>query len=181
MPHAFMPTGRRLHIGGTLRAPGWEVLNAQPGQHVDHVGDAGDLSRFAHDSFDEVYASHVLEHLDPRLALEPTLKEWRRVLRPGGRLCVSVPDLEVLCELFLDRDRLNLNERFTVMLMMFGGHADPYDRHELGFDEPFLVHFLRSAGFVGVRRVRSLQRFEDTSELEFKGRRISLNVIAEKP
>jgi predicted SAM-dependent methyltransferase len=178
---SFPPTGRRLHIGGTLRAPGWEVLNAQPGPHVDHVGDAKDLSRFAEDSFDEVYASHVLEHLDPRLAMEPALKEWRRVLRPGGMLCVSVPDLEVLCELFLDRERLSVNERFTVMLMMFGGHVDPFDRHELGFDEQFLAHFLRSAGFVDVRRVPSLQRFQDTSEQEFKGRRISLNVMAEKP
>jgi predicted SAM-dependent methyltransferase len=91
-----------------------------------------------------------------------------------------VPDLRVLCELFLD-PKLDANDRFTVMLMMFGAHGDPYDRHEVGFDEQFLAHFLRSAGFVGVRRVESLQRFQDTSELRFKGRRISLNVVAEKP
>src|SRR5262245_32947651 len=174
-------TGRRLHIGGTARAPGWEVLNVQPGDHVDHVGRAEDLSRFPDGTFDAVYASHVLEHLAPRGALEAGLSEWHRVLRPGGILYVSVPDLDLLCRLFADRERLTPDERFTVMLMMFGGHADEHDRHEIGFNKEFLTHFLRSAGFVDLRRVESLGQFGDSSELVFKGERISLNVVARKP
>lgn len=172
---------RRLHIGGTIRAPGWEVLDIVPGEHVDHVGPAHDLSKFADGTFTEIYASHVLEHLSPRGALEMGLREWLRALHPGGTLYLSVPDLDVLARLFVDRARLSAQERFSVMLMMFGGHADAHDRHEIGFDEDFLRHFLTSAGFVNVRRVPSLGRFRDTSEMEFKGVRISLNVVAEKP
>jgi predicted SAM-dependent methyltransferase len=172
---------RRLHIGGKTRSPGWEVLNVVPGDHVDHVGDAEDLSRFADKTFDAIYASHVLEHISPPGPLERGLREWYRVLRPSGTLHVSVPDLDVLARLFIDRERLNVNERFKVMLMMFGGHADAHDRHEIGFNEEFLTFFLRSAGFVNVRRVESLGAFRDTSEMEFGGVRISLNVIAEKP
>ncbi|MGH8641633.1 MAG: hypothetical protein ACRET6_07970 [Burkholderiales bacterium] len=55
---------RKLHIGGQVSASGWEVLDANPGPHVDHVGHAADLSRFSDEAFSEIYASHVAEHLD---------------------------------------------------------------------------------------------------------------------
>jgi predicted SAM-dependent methyltransferase len=180
MSTATSPAARRLHIGGEIRAPGWEVMNVVPGEHVDHVGPAEDLSRFADDTFAAIYASHVLEHIAPPGPLERGLREWYRVLLPGGMLYVSVPDLDVLARLFVERSRLSLNERYKVMLMMFGAHSDAYDRHEIGFNDEFLRFFLQSAGFVNVRRVESLGVFRDTSELVFMGVRISLNVIAEK-
>ena len=115
---------RKLHIGGKVRRPGWEILNVVPGPDVDHVGDAIDLSRFADGSFAEVYASHVLEHFDYNGPLLKALKEWRRVLVPGGVLRVSVPDLDVLAHLLLQRHRLDVNQRFQIMRMMFGGHVE---------------------------------------------------------
>jgi predicted SAM-dependent methyltransferase len=45
---------RKLHIGGHERREGWEILDANAGPLVDHVGDAGDLSRFADGSFAEL-------------------------------------------------------------------------------------------------------------------------------
>jgi predicted SAM-dependent methyltransferase len=181
MPAAASPATRRLHIGGAHRAPGWEVLDVAPGEHVDHVGNAEDLSRFADDTFAVIYASHVLEHIAPPDPLQRGLREWYRVLAPRGTLYVSVPDLDVLAHLFVDRERLAVNDRYKVMQMMFGAHSDPYDRHEIGFNEEFLRFFFQTAGFVNVRRVESLGVFHDTSELVFMGARISLNVIAEKP
>ena len=44
-------------------------------------------------TFDCVYSSHMLEHLDPRDA-NHCLKESRRVLKQGGVLRVAVPDLD---------------------------------------------------------------------------------------
>lgn len=50
--------------------------------------DAHDLSVYLNSQFDFVYASHILEHLeDPSRAV----KEWWRVLKPGGHLIISVP------------------------------------------------------------------------------------------
>jgi ubiquinone/menaquinone biosynthesis C-methylase UbiE len=50
---------------------------------------------FAADSFDMVYHSHFLEHLDRDAGCQ-FLAECRRVLKPGGVLRVVVPDLELL-------------------------------------------------------------------------------------
>lgn len=171
---------RRLHIGGTIRVAGWEVFNALAGAHVDHVGNANDLSRFADNTFTDVYASHVLEHFDYRDELLRSLREWRRVLNPGGRLHVSVPDLEILSRLLVDT-ALTISERFHVMRMIFGGHVDRYDYHQVGLTEDFLTDFLRAADFAGVRRVPDLGFFNDTSRTVFRGTLISLNMIAEKP
>ena len=48
---------------------------------------------FPDESFDLVIASDVLEHIDDEAL---ALREWRRVLRPGGRLLVFVPAFPML-------------------------------------------------------------------------------------
>ncbi len=171
---------RRLHIGGQIRKPGWEVLDANPGPCVDHVANASDLSVFENDSFDQIYASHVVEHFDYRNQLLDTLQEWRRVLSPAGTLCVSVPDLDVLARLFTDRNLLSMQDRFLVMSMIFGGHVDRHDYHLVGLNEEFLTNYLQAAGFTGMRRVTGFGLFQDTSSLELKGIPISLNMTAIK-
>ena len=172
---------RKLHVGGQIRAPGWEVLDAFERPEVDHVGNAKDLSRFEDGTFDAVYASHVVEHFDyARGELPNTLKEWNRVLAPGGQLYVSVPDMDTLCELFLLRESIDLEQRWSIMRMMFGGHVDEHDYHVVGLNEEFLNIFLRDAGFVNCRRVPTFGIFEDTSTLEFHGTLISLNMVAQK-
>jgi SAM-dependent methyltransferase len=62
---------------------------------------------FDRDSFDVVYHSHFLEHLERKSALD-FLAECRRVLRPGGILRIVVPDLELLTRLYrASVERLN--------------------------------------------------------------------------
>jgi predicted SAM-dependent methyltransferase len=171
---------RKLHIGGHVRKSGWEVFDANPGPCVDHVGNAAELSRFETGTFSELYASHVLEHFDYNNELVATLKEWLRVLAPGGMLHVSVPDLDTLAALILDRERLSAPDRYLVMRMLFGGHIDRYDYHQVGLNEEFLVQFLFAAGFAKAARVASFGMFDDTSSMEFKGTPISLNMTAHK-
>lgn len=171
---------RRLHIGGTAKSDGWEVLNANPAPYVDHVCNANDLSQFADNTFIAIYASHVVEHLDYSGELKATLQEWNRVLVPGGKAFISVPDLDILAELILEKNKLTVDERFFVMRMMFGGHVDKYDYHAVGLNEDFLATFLNDSGYVNIKRVREFGLFNDTSTMLFKGVAISLNMVAEK-
>ncbi len=169
----------RLHIGGQAPKEGWKILNIQPGPHVDFIGSCTDLEQFADGSVAEVYASHVLEHLDYVRELPHTLKEIHRILEPTGSLHISVPDLECLMKLYA-RPNVSPNDRFMIMRMMFGGQTDAFDFHKVGLTFEFLCHFLGQAGFPAATRVAEHGLFPDTSSMRFLGELISLNVIAHK-
>ena len=178
-PGLLEERGVGLHIGGRIHRAGWQILNIQPGEHVDHVGDARDLSRFADQSFDMVYASHTFEHLSHAGGLRKAIGEVARVLRPGGRFFIAVPDLKTLCSLFLQPE-LPDEERFRVMCMMFGGQRDPYDFHYVGIWDGYLADLLMEVGFREIYRVERFGMFHDDSETRYEGELISLNVVAVK-
>ncbi|MGC4070690.1 MAG: tetratricopeptide repeat protein [Polyangiaceae bacterium] len=170
---------RRLHIGGREPKPGWHILNVQAGPHVDFVGNCVDLSRFPDGSVEEIYASHVFEHLGFRDELPRALREAHRVLAPSGRLCISVPDLETLSRLIVNPE-VPKNQRFSLMMHLFGAQEDAYDHHRVGFTEEILGMFLKAAGFVRMKRVSEFNRFDDYSSYRRFGVLISLNVEAYK-
>jgi len=170
---------RRLHIGGQIKADGWELFNIKEAVGVDHVGDAKDLSRFRDRTFGEVYASHVLEHFDYR-DMPVALKEWHRVLDSEGKLYLSVPNLDVIGKLFLDKKRFTIKERAKLIPMIYGGHVDEHDIHQIGFDKDLLVAMIRQAGFAKCDIVKRLGIFNDCSKISVDGELISLNVIAHK-
>ena len=172
---------RKLHIGGKQARDGWEILDVNPGPLVHHQGDAVDLSQFPDSTFSEVYASHVLEHFDYKDGLMKALREWHRVLVPGGVLHLSVPDLDVLAHLLLQRHKLDVNQRFQVMRMIFGGHVDAHDYHLVGLNQDFLAGYLQAAGFGTLKRVARHGLFNDTSDMLVAGTPISLNLDATKP
>jgi predicted SAM-dependent methyltransferase len=168
----------RLHIGGEQAKEGWKILNAASGPYVDFVGDICNLSQFEADSCDEIYASHVFEHVGQHDAL-PCLQGIHRVLKTGGRFMVSVPDLDILCRYFID-PRADLKVKIHVMRMMFGGQVNQYDYHYMGWNEVILQHFLQAAGFSAIMRVSTFGLFDDTSNYAPYGEPISLNVVATK-
>ena len=137
-----------------------------------------DLSRFADASIDNVYASHVLEHVNQSEVL-PVLRGVQRVLTNGGKFLISVPDLDVLCQLFISPQATH-EVKWHTMRMMFGGQVDPHDFHYMGFNEQFLRDLLGQSGFAQVHRAESFGIFQDTSDFRPYGVPISLNVIAVK-
>ncbi|NET03596.1 MAG: methyltransferase domain-containing protein [Symploca sp. SIO2B6] len=171
----------KLHIGGKEPHPDWKILDVEPRPEVDYVSNASDLSRFESNSIEVIYASHVLEHFCYSLDNEliNTLKEWHRVLVPGGKLLVSVPDLKTLCWLYLNPNLMPL-ERHHLMRIIFGGQTNIYDVHKVGFDFEILVLYLEESGFHEYEQFSEFNLFNDCSSLRVLDTLISLNVIAKK-
>lgn len=88
-------------FANTIRARQVVAMDLDPtvkhaaAEHVRaEVGDCSDLSRFASGSFDVLFASNLLEHLE-RPATTLLLAEAARVLRPGGRLILLQPNFRL--------------------------------------------------------------------------------------
>jgi len=179
LKHTWSDGALRLNIGGSERREGWKILNAVPGAEVDYVGDFTHLAEFADASVDEVYASHVLEHIGYARELPDALGQIYRILKPDGTLRVSVPDMDLLFRLYLDPDS-DQSRRWEIMRMVFGGQIDAFDYHKLGFSWDSLSWHLRQFGFRDIHRVDEFGIFDDTSSLRIGDQLISLSVQARK-
>ena len=127
-----------------------------------------------------IYASHVLEHVPYIGEAGKALAEWYRLLQPGGRLMVAVPDIEAIFRLFLDPAH-GLKERARLLPVIYGAQVDEHDRHLGGYDLEMLGIYLHTAWFTNIRLVSSFGLFKDASEFRFNKTPISLNVEARKP
>lgn len=90
----------------------------------------------------EIRCSHMLEHLSFEEAQE-AFREWNRVLKPGGRLRISVPDVRKVVSR-IDHDE---NWRFHLM----GGQTNGDDFHKSVYDDELLRAHFDAFGFQGVQ------------------------------
>ncbi|UHQ21892.1 methyltransferase domain-containing protein [Lysobacter sp. 5GHs7-4] len=136
----------RLNLGaGHKKIQGWTSvdLTGEPDVRADvlHLP-------FPDNYADAVMAIHLLEHLF-RWDAPAALREWRRVLKPGGLLILELPDLIKSCQ--------NVIAEAGQRMGVWGLYGDP------GYREPLMVHRwgwtaeelageLRAAGFVKVKR-----------------------------
>lgn len=125
------------------------------------------LSDIADGSCAVVRASHVLEHF-PRQQIPVVLREWARVLAPGGELRIAVPDLKIVAERYLE----GVNQPTEAFIM--GGQVDAADYHQALFDAESLQRSLSAAGLMLIRRWDS--ELADCAALD-----ISLNLSGTKP
>jgi predicted SAM-dependent methyltransferase len=146
----------KLHLGsGTVRLGGWVNIDLETPQADVHL----DITRglpFAAGAARLIYHEHVMEHIT---ALQGAfcLKDWFRLLEPGGVLRVATPDLQYLIERYggnwQDQAWLQLPEyqfiqtraEMVNVSMRWWGHQYLYDREEL-------ERRMREAGFAAVRR-----------------------------
>ena len=169
----------KLHIGGWESKEGWKILNIQKRDNVDFVGDISDLSQFKDSSINEVYASHVFEHVK-YIDVKKTLLGIYRILVSGGKFYISVPNMNVLFRQFLEKKN-QTKTKIKIMRMIFGGQIDEYDFHYFGWDFELLSGLLKNVGFEEIEKVEKFSIFtHDTSNEDIDGELISLNLIAKK-
>lgn len=78
------------------------TLDIDKTYNPDIVADVKDLSALPSESFDCIFASHILEHI--HYFLVPTvLKEFQRILKPNGFARIVVPNIKIVSE-YLEND-----------------------------------------------------------------------------
>jgi SAM-dependent methyltransferase len=179
---------RRLEIGGGPHAQhGFLHVDIDPGaHHLEWVAPAWELP-LADGWATEIVAVHALEHVEPSRLLD-TLREWRRVLAPDGRVEIHVPNGPALMEAFVSRP---VQEKWPIMGSILGMYCSPEVRdprglslradHQLIFDVPLLTWALESAGFEAVRDLTGVMEDRHTRPWQGLVRDYSLIAEARKP
>ena len=176
----------KLHIGcGDKYLEGFKHYDVRKcGEHIDYIGDAGNLNIFDDNTISEIYACHVLEHFG-RHEVDDVLKEWYRVLIPKGILRIAVPDFESIVGYYNDT-----GDVYKIMGLLFGGQNYEYNFHKVCFDSGSMKNRLEKAGYEKIERYdwKSFlpDGYDDFScaylpHMDFEnGRLMSLNIVCNK-
>lgn len=137
---------KKLHIGcGKTYLPGWTNVDIFSSVKADTYADMSALP-FDRESFDIIYACHVLEHAHRHMVVA-VLTHWHDLLKKGGILRLAVPNFEAVVEWYTKTGNLD-----DVMGLLYGGQGYHLNRHTVTFDHKTLNRDLTRAGFWIVRQ-----------------------------
>ena len=135
----------KLHLGcGNKRIEGYTNIDMVETSAVDLVADIRHLHDYDEESVDIIYACHVLEHIS-RNEYKKVLRRWLQVLKPGGILRISIPDLEKWFLYCLRTDNFRL-----ILGALYGEQDNIYNLHKMGWTEKTIKEDLLEVGFTKV-------------------------------
>lgn len=147
----------RLEIGsGGNPRDGYIHTDIRLGLKDIQVVCRGDQLPFKAGIFAEVFATGVFEHFSLPEA-QIALREWWRVLLPGGKLDLNAPDIyrwaKYLIEAVESAGGKSHEGRYDVNRILhsiFGWQGHTKDIHKWGWIEEYLLHEISQAGFNGI-------------------------------
>jgi predicted SAM-dependent methyltransferase len=168
----------KLNVGcGTDYKPGWINIDNNSDDNIEQLDLNWDLRNplpFPDGSVDYIFNEHFIEHLTVEEG-QKSVKDFMRVLKPGGVMRIATPDLRDAVELYLDpkwRDRplitkfglqfIQTPAELMNMSFSWWGHKWIYDYEEL-------VRRLNEAGFTNIakQKLRKSQH-KDLRDLEIR-------------
>ena len=167
----------RLNLGcGDKILPGYvnvDVVEARAGMRPDVICDLHDLAPFDDGSADEILSVHVVEHFW-RWEVRDILREWTRVLKPGGRMVIECPNLESACRTFLE-DPVQFSREDQsgqrTMWVFYGDPAweDPLMIHRWGYTPESLKRLLSDVGLAEVRQEPAQFKLREPRDMRIVG------------
>jgi predicted SAM-dependent methyltransferase len=142
----------KLNIGcWEFKREGFVNIDIDPA-YGEVVADASKLP-YEDATVDEIFAGHILEHFGQH---DDVLKEWHRVLKPGGLITIVVPDMEK----GLDQFRIGTIQLDWLNQIVFGGQDREEQNHHQIFTEDILIRqmqqYFPDAEIIPAHRVREL-------------------------
>ncbi|MCB4757355.1 MAG: methyltransferase domain-containing protein [Elusimicrobia bacterium] len=143
--YALSLTGRqpvKLHLGcGHKHFDGYINMDLWLNEAVDVVGNITRLP-WPDGAAETVESYHVLEHIShPKVP--SVLKEWHRVLAPGGRLVLELPHFDEAVKDYLSGNESRIEN-------IFGHQRFPGDAHLFGYTPARLTRLLERIGFTSI-------------------------------
>jgi SAM-dependent methyltransferase len=138
-----------LHVGcGAKTWSGWVNVDAHSSK-ADVIADVVNLP-FDTESADIICGIHLLEHLYEWDA-KKALREWLRVLKPGGKLILEVPCMDKIIEY------IRSGRPLTEQMVWWAFWGNPKGResmhHNYGYTISTLGKFLQKAGYVNIEHM----------------------------
>ena len=140
----------KLHVGsGKRRIAGYTNVDADASVMPDIVAKADSIP-LGDGCADEILAVHLFEHLY-RWQCDAVLKEWRRLLKPGGVLTMELPDLIKCCINLIN----GATGKTPGQMDMYGLYGDPTKEnpwmcHNWGWSFNTIKPLLEKHGFTEV-------------------------------
>ena len=179
-------TSKRLHLGcGAVKLTGFCNVDIDVTEALDIVDDITLLTKFPSNFADQIYACHVLEHL-PHNEILPSLQQWHRVLKPGGEIRISVPDIDRIVKIYMKNwQHFQTRGHSPWIGLLYGGQTDKYDFHKTGFNFCWLSKLLEDAGFTQIKEYPHEPHFvvgtaDASLSREPFGEFVSLNILGIK-
>jgi len=168
---------RRLNLGcGDKILEGYvnvDVAASRAGRRPDVLCDLHKLEPFETDSCDQVMAIHVVEHFY-RWEVVDVLREWLRVLKPGGRMILECPNLLTACQMVLANPQTAAGpgpEGQRSMWVLYGDPAwrDPLMCHRWNYTPDSLRAVMQEAGLVNVRQEPAQFKLREPRDMRIVG------------
>ena len=145
-----------MNVGcGVKPKPHTINLNYEWYPFIDLTWDITKPLPLADESLKGVYSEHVLEHL-PFQMIPWILKDWSRVLEPGGVLRILVPDAELYLKTYIQIKNGNTvtfpyHDSCKTPMMHVNRVFRDYD-HLFAYDFETFERILKDAGFNKIQR-----------------------------
>lgn len=147
---------------------------------VDYVCSADNLP-FGDNSCDEIYSRHIIEHFTLKEFLV-VLKEWNRVLKPGGTLYIICPNLLWHCRQVLEGSHESLynkargqNARYWGLGSLYGWQHNEYDVHKFGYYFELIRDIVEDFGFSSVEDLTNDERGLEHADFHLEVRAVKVS------
>jgi predicted SAM-dependent methyltransferase len=173
--HTFLHVGcgplRKEDTTSGFNSSQWKEirLDIDPAVAPDVVGTMTDLSAVPSGSVQAVFSSHNIEHLFAH-EVPVALKEFLRVLDPGGFLVLTCPDLQSICALvaqgkLLGPAYMSGKGPISPLDVIYGHQAaiaagNTFMAHRCGFTQQVLEATMLGAGFGSVVSIQRPNHFD---------------------
>lgn len=108
---------------------------------------------FEDNSVDYIECNDAIEHM-AMCEVIPALTEMYRVLKPGGKLCISTTNFDELAKLWILNvtgrslsTKEDIDRYITLSQVIYGNQAGPGEFHRVPFTPFSLGYYIQTAGF----------------------------------